>query len=238
MNESLVLIEGPDPVRVHSVRLIGGEAQPLWQSPADGEGVDLLSPVELAIDSDRDRVLVSSLVLGTPGAGGGGPPDRTDYFVGAIDLTTQERTIFSGQDVGEGEAMLFPFGLALFPELERLAVGDSGRIHWIDLETGDRSILHERDSVPGFRPSRLEADPDGGRLFSFDSFDLWELEVATGAVRRVASIDALRYAGGSDIEYDAERGVAMVLVGGLLYTVDVGKRFGEVTDASWVLSGR
>jgi sugar lactone lactonase YvrE len=96
----------------------------------------------IVYDKSRNRYLVS---------------DFSQQAIFAVDPTSGERTLFSSNSVGNGPkfgevGVGYLSGLAIDDENDRLLASDalSGNLFWIDLSTGDRTLLSAGDSTNRF----------------------------------------------------------------------------------------
>jgi sugar lactone lactonase YvrE len=96
-----------------------------------GEGVDILAggPDGLALDTDNNRLIVML--------------SKSDALI-SVDLTSRDRTILSGLDVGGGTDFLSPSDIVL-DENDIVLVIDTGvdEVIAVDLITGERAIINK-----------------------------------------------------------------------------------------------
>jgi DNA-binding beta-propeller fold protein YncE len=103
-------------------------ARTVISGPTVGQGPSLADVLSLALDPARQRVLASSGFLETS-------------RIFAVDLTTGDRTVMSGDGVGEGVELDLPWPLLVDPARGRVLTGMQTGLVAVDLDTGDRTLL-------------------------------------------------------------------------------------------------
>ena len=114
-----------------------------------GKGAEILQSRHITVDADRNRYLVTT---------GVDQPEDDAHRIIAIDASTGNRSIFSSNDVGEGELFsgLLPsgwfaslYGIAAQPQYGRLLVNEAatGKVLSVDIETGNRVLFKDMSYV-------------------------------------------------------------------------------------------
>ena len=131
----------------------------LFSGQGVGAGPDLDFPCGIALDAERDRVLVCDL-------------HRQALF--AIDLSTGDRTILSASGTGAGAFLSRPIDVVFDPEANRALVLQRGSqgILVVDPDSGDRVRLSDSFAGTGIRfvrPERMALDRESNRVLVTDS---------------------------------------------------------------------
>jgi uncharacterized protein YjiK len=103
----------------------------------------------------------------------------------ALDLSTNTLSILSDEKHGTGPNFVDVRGLAFDPENNRVFVGDRelAAIFVVDLNTGNRTILTDNNTEPGFYLSwyaTLDYDVINHQLYTISDSALIKIDVATG----------------------------------------------------------
>ncbi len=124
--------------------------------------------------------------------------DSTLGAVFALNLDSDQRTIISSADVGQGPALDFPFGVAVDDASNRAIVADVGTVPAlvaVDLTTGDRTIISDASTGTGpefTAPDNIALDLEGGRtralLTDTNSNFIFAVDLTTG--ERTQLLDA------------------------------------------------
>ena len=165
-NRLLVLDEGSQVLALISINIATGN-RTVIANASTGSGVDFDSPTSFVLDSDNNRALVidGSTLL-------------------SVDLDTGNRTVLSGNDrdngdalVGSGDTFTNPTAIALDSINSRVFIGDvdedeNGAIIEVDLATGNRTVFANATLGNGpipLAPQSMALDNNTNRLLVLDS---------------------------------------------------------------------
>lgn len=205
------------------IDLTSGNRTLIWQSDIE-RGRHFIS--ELRVDATSQRVMFS--VVDTLNF-------RNDALY-ALNLSTLELTLISGQDAGSGRAFNWPGNFSLQPVSSPthaiVANGNDHTLLSVDLSTGARSVISSNTSE-GFSPGRLFVDAYSARLFGFDfyGYNVFSAPLPTGAPQPISGVSAA----GSTV-VTSGRGPMLTAVGGLDVNVRLNIAYATQVSASSIVA--
>ncbi|WP_299011620.1 hypothetical protein [uncultured Shewanella sp.] len=192
-------------------------------------GPELISPLNMLVDSDQNRLLVADAGL---------------KAILAIDLTTGDRSIISDESRGVGEELFSLSDLVFDKDKTGLYVStstiNSGKIFHIDLATGNRTIIkdaYHEEEIQGTMMS-LGYDLKNERLYfsKVEPGNISDYSLNSGEIRVITENrigDGIRI--NRFIDYGIDNNGKIISIGSpLLFSIDIynGKRSQIIIDNS------
>jgi hypothetical protein len=199
---------------VYSINLATGTST-VFSATGFGAGPDFTSDLEggIALDAPNGRLLVTD--------------DGADSVI-AVDLTTGDRTLVSGPNLGSGPSFGTIYGIAVDTAANRAFVADSGidgdggvdGVVEVDLATGNRTVLSTGAELD--TPRDVDLDLANNRLLvvGTGADALTAVDLATGD-RTILSATGV----GMGLDFSSIRGVTLDAPNNRVFIAEAGNNF-------------
>ncbi|WP_445355686.1 Ig-like domain-containing protein [Microbulbifer sp. EKSA008] len=160
--------------------LLNGGYSVISSPNSRGAGVDMISPVSIALDEANGQLYVG---------------DFKTKSILKVDIASGNRTTISGNGIGSGESIYQPVDLIVDVDSGQIYVVNGGaqNILQVDMATGNRAVVTDWDKGEGLRlvnPWSISRDADGDRLLvSGIQFDpvIMSVDISTGDRKTISS---------------------------------------------------
>jgi hypothetical protein len=127
---------------------------------------------DLALNTANDRLLLI---------------DRTNPSIKAMNLTTHAESVFVDGAIGTGQHFSYPRSAAYDPSGNVVYIGDSGAIHRVEVDTGNRTLVSSSSNMspvgtgsPIYEVNDITLDMPGNRLYLANRANILSVDLLDG----------------------------------------------------------